>query len=67
MQQSRVKQFADDERHATGRVELIDVSLAAWIDMRECRDDVAQGIEIIPVDFNTCGSCDSDDMQGVVG
>jgi hypothetical protein len=67
MQQAAGEQFADQESHAAGGVEVIHIRRAVRIDMGQQRGDFGEIREIIPVQDNARRRRHDDEMQGMVG
>ena len=66
VQQPGVEQLAEQERHAAGGVEVVDVGGAVGIDAREQRHDRREVGEVVPRQLQARGGGDRDQMHGVV-
>ena len=67
MQQPGIQQFADQEAHAAGGVEMVHVGRAVRIDAGQQRRDLGEIGEIVPGQRDAGRRGHRDQMHGVVG
>ena len=67
MQQTCLQQLADDETEAAGRVEMVHIGHAVWVDAREQRHGTRQFGEVFPVDDDAGRFRDGHEVNRVVG
>ncbi|RMS54700.1 hypothetical protein ALP65_04670 [Pseudomonas aeruginosa] len=67
VKQPAVEQLADQEGHAAGRLEVVDVGLAVRIDARQGRHHMGQLGHVLPGQLDARRLGDRQQVQGVVG
>ena len=67
VQQSRIDQRADDERHAARLLERVHVGRSVRIDARDQRNGARQPVEIVPVEQDPGARRDRGQVQQMVG
>ena len=67
VQMAALEQFADQEPHSTGGVEMVHVGDAVGIDAGEQRHDFAEIGHVLPGHLQPGGGGDRDQVDGVVG